>query len=83
MPLSFACTSKKSSAPKSNNFSALQKKQTLEYRQYLLNIMSQLMFLVFEVESLIVSEWSATEQGFVSIGGPLMLSRGTKVQETK
>ena len=33
------------------------------------------MFLVLEVESLIVSEWSATEQGFVSIGGPLMLWR--------
>ena len=62
VPLSFACTSNKSSAPKSNNFSALQKKQTLEHRQYLLNIISQLMFLVLDVEPQIVSEWSATEQ---------------------
>ena len=39
------------------------------------------MFLVLVVESLVVSEWSANEQGVVSIGGPLMLPRGARVQE--
>ena len=69
--LSFACAPKKSSSQKSNYFVALPKKQTWNIR----SITSQLMFLVLVVESLIVSEWSANEQGVVSIGGPLMLSR--------
>ena len=77
--LSFVCAPKKSSSQKSNFFLALPKNKHGNIR----SITSQLMFLVLVVESLIVSEWSANEQGVVSIGGPLMLSRGGQSARNK